>query len=118
MHLIFNMLQTFILIIHQSVWKMHLLFYMLQTFLFIYIFQNKWFSTMQVSFTYTPCSQMHLNFYISYLLLILCHHIFLSFTSPYGKKQLNFQIYSSTINKFLPCYILSKKLGLLYTFQK
>jgi hypothetical protein len=26
-----------------------------------------------------------LNFYITYLLLILCHHIFLSFTSPYGK---------------------------------
>jgi hypothetical protein len=55
MHLIFNMLQTFILILHQSVWQthsqMHLIFNMLQTFILI-LHQSVW----------QTHSQMHLNF--------------------------------------------------------
>jgi hypothetical protein len=80
--------------------------------LFFYIFQNKWCSTMQASFTNAFKFLYFLspfNFMSSYIFI---------FHQSIWQMHLNFKIYSSTFNKFVACYILSKNICLLYTFKK
>ena len=64
---------------------------------------------MQPSFTYTPCSQMHLNFlYFLSPINFMSSYIFI-FHQAIWKMHLNFEIYSCTVNNFFT---------LLYTFKK
>jgi multisubunit Na+/H+ antiporter MnhC subunit len=73
---------------------------------------------MQPSFTYTPCSQMHLNFlYFLSPINFMSSYIFI-FHQSIWKMHLNFQIYSCTVNNFFTLLYTLKKNRFAIYFQK